>query len=309
MRAATTQLVIKTIGVGVTCISFAAIFFILWDQWDVVTGVIFTRGVVYLFTLASGIGVAALYIRAHVWRTLLPFDKQKDTIFKNGIAEAFSIVRLVRYIPGKIAGVGLKIWYGKKFGLNIQSATLFAAVDTLLPIVVSFAISLLALAVYSFLVGISSMYGLVFVIIAIILFTGTLLLVPSKLIHPIFKKKKIMYGIKRYEEKKVALLVPLICFFLARGISFVILVSIFTRLDVGTVLFSMLLFISAGFLGMIAPFTPAGLGVTEITLVSGLYSIFPLEIALVIAATSRIWDIIVDALYFMMVVAIRKISS
>jgi len=252
-----------------------------------------------LVVAASVIGVGHKYWGAFIWNTLL-IDLGAKINNYSKLVNIYAKAWLGRYIPGKVTWILGKIYFAASQGISKKKLAVSATLEAGMQITIALALSLLILGFNNNLNVLSENTRLLLLILAGLLL---LVLIPRvfnfflNLIYKLFKKKTLDERVTWITVFKGAWLYG-VSFFLT-GISYYFLSkAIYLDLSFDTFLYIVAVFNLAGVIGILAFFTPSGLGAREGILLIFLGAVMPGEIALLLTVVARVWSIFIDFTFF-----------
>lgn len=220
---------------------------------------------------------------------------------------------LGRYIPGKIAWIGGKIFFGSQQGLDVKILTFGSLLESIIQVTANLALGLFVISIND--------KGVLGPSLTFFSFASLILLLIS-IFPPIFnrvvnisykflKKKDIddKYKFRFVTLLKTSAIFLLISIFL--GVPFTLICkSVSPTFDIISNFFFIVGVSSlAGSIGILAVFAPSGLGVREGVLAVFFSALFPKEIVFVILILMRLVVTVVDLFFFLIskgIFVIRK---
>lgn len=223
------------------------------------------------------------------------------------LAEIFSVYSkswLGRYIPGTAPAVLAKIHLASQLGIPRQKLAVSTLLEGGLRILVVMSMSFIMLMVDTRLevIGGSLRWLMVGVILVmVILMTPPVFNMCISRMYLLLRKQALSLD-QRVDYKTVfrgaglyaigALLSGLAFFFIA--------MAVYPEIGFNNILFIMGTGNLAGVIGMLVVFVPSGLGVREGVQVALLQFIMPIEAALFVTITMRLWGITMDLIFFLL---------
>ena len=252
--------------------------------------------------LALTHGMAFRYLGAFIWIVILRGLGAGEARYSRELVYVYAKSWLGRYIPGTAPWILGKIYFASQHGVSKTKLGVSSLLEAGTQIIVLLIASSLMLVVDPRLETVGT--GLRVAMVAIIVI-GVIALWPplfNRLITVAYRWLKkgslprehlatgpvVMKGVALYGVG--AILSGLSLFFVAKAVD--------PSLGYSDVLFVIGVGNLAGALGMLAVFTPSGLGVREATQLALLSLIMPTEFALVVTVTTRLWGIITDLIFF-----------
>lgn len=218
---------------------------------------------------------------------------------------------LGRYIPGKVAWIGGKIFFALKRGIGKTVLGVTSIVEAVLQLLTALLLGVGFLFISGAYANFSIGYILFFLgatVLGVISITPYIFNRLIKLGYRIAKKKTLdnKYLVKLGDITRIGLLYccvhalsALPIYFLVRAVGY--------ELNFVELLYISGAFIFAGAIGTLAFFTPSGLGVREGVTLLFLTNVLPAEISIVIVVLLRLWSIVLDLLYWVMSYVLVKI--
>jgi glycosyltransferase 2 family protein len=218
---------------------------------------------------------------------------------------------LGRYIPGKVAWIGGKIFFALKRGISKTVLGVTSIVEAILQLLTALLLGVGFLFVSGAYANFSIGYILFFLgatVVGLISITPYVFNRIIKLGYKLAKKKTLdnKYLVKLGDITKIGLLYcgvqalsALPIYFLVKAIGY--------DLSFMELLYISGAFIFAGAVGTLAFFTPSGLGVREGVILLFLANVLPTEISVVIVIVLRLWSIALDLLYWVLSYLLVKI--
>ncbi len=209
---------------------------------------------------------------------------------------------LGRYIPGKLAWIGGKVFLGRRAGVDIGVLTVTSVAEAGLQFVTALALSFLLFAAAGELGRLGrGIRLLAFVSLAAM----TIVLSPPIFNHAVARLRYLLSKehvanapqLSLYSLSKVGLL-----YITIHGTSaiplFFLVKTIYAPLVLGDVPYITASFLLAGTLGTLAVFAPSGLGVREGILLGLLAVVLPKEVSLIAVVCLRLWSVSMDLLFY-----------
>ncbi len=254
-------------------------------------------------SLSVFIVIIYLFITTFVW-FLVTKKNNCNVEFINTVI-IWNYANIAKYIPGKVFLYGTKyIYYDKK---NKSTKKL------VLSFYIEFILAMLNAVIFSLLYVYSSdnIIGENYKPILIALLSLILIFIHPKVMHfflnmflTLFKKEPVKTDIK-YKDIFQLLTINIINW-LIFGLAFMLMTNSFIEVSYEYFLLFAGAFSISSIAGMLAFFTPAGLGVREGVLVSLLLHEIPKTSATIISIFSRAWLIIAEFIFFIIAFSIDK---
>jgi uncharacterized membrane protein YbhN (UPF0104 family) len=252
--------------------------------------------------LATIFGLFFRYFGAYIWTVILRTLGAENVHYSKDLIHVYSKAWMGRYIPGTAPWILGKIFFASQHGISKNKLAIGSLLEAALQIIVQLVFSLLILAFDVRLKVIPNYIKIVILFIAIICVLALVPNVFNKLMGVVYKiilKKKldkehhatnqtIFRGFTLYVVGSIVSSLSL--FFIAK--------AIYPSLSYSNMLFVMGADTLAGAIGMIVIFAPSGIGVREGIQLTLLSLIMPKELALIITVVTRLWNVLVDLLFF-----------
>ncbi len=263
-----------------------------------------------LFILSTSILILIVYLWSVLWNLLLHDLNCRKLSFN----DSFKIqvqAWFGRYLPGKLGIVGIKFFLGKQKGIDDATNGISVVYENVFQIASAFLVSVPILLFYSF-----KQLGentFLYLVVPISLVVGLYILIHPRVFFLIvntglrlFKKQVISkdYFLRTGQILKYLIFYSLVV--VLNGVAFFIFVQSVTTLSLDCLIPLIGIFNFAGIIGMLAIFTPAGLGIREGVIVFFLQAYFPLEIGIFISVISRLWATIADFIIGVYIFTIKK---
>lgn len=218
---------------------------------------------------------------------------------------------LGRYIPGKVSWIAGKIYFASKLNIPKSKLGISSILEALIQLLSMFTISTLLLVFngdFDILNSNMKIITIISVLCCLFFITPFFFNNILRVILKILKKKELT------DENTVSTLTILKIFsimsiniFIAGLSVFFLIYSIYPELNSQNYFFITAALNLSGGIGMIAIFTPSGLGIKEGGLIFFLSPLLTFEIATIVAFVSRIWSIFVDICFFLINLIIIKL--
>lgn len=246
--------------------------------WNKINRIIYP----YIFV---GLLMGAVFSLPSVWILMDYFNKVTSKIPQSLATFLTFVPALGKYIPGKIWTAGSFILHAKSMAnITPDKALIFQVYYQLLGIA-----STLVLILAGYLLGYESIYSFKFIVVSILILASFFAMV-------ILVRNKIdISGYAVKPGKITGHLIAMTIQKILRGISLLVFIHAFTDIN-HNLLDVLYCFFVAMQIGVLAFFSPAGLGVTESVYIILLSPVYGMETAILIALLSRIWNTILDLL-------------
>jgi len=230
-----------------------------------------------------------------------------------GLNLAYAKAWLGRYVPGKVAWIGGKIYFGAQQGVDVKVLTLGSFLESLIQLIAHFSLALFVMSFYT--KGVLDqrirMFALVSLAILLIFTYPPFFNRVTSLAYTMFKGKEIgaRYALRFRTMYKIFSLLVLIG--ILNGIPAVLVCrSVVPSFDLTSNFF----YVAgagcfAGCMGILAVFAPSGLGVREGIFTIFLTVLFPREAILVILVVMRLSATIADLGFFLVSKGILHVSA
>lgn len=251
--------------------------------------------------VAVVLGLAVRYFSAFIWLDVLRSLGARDLPGFATLASVYSRAWMGRYLPGKVAWVGGKVYFAQDHGISRAKLAASSVLESLVQIVVIFAISVVVLVF-------DPRFQQVDPAIRTLIYLGGLGLVP--LLHPrVFNLIMTLAArLLRRGDHATAMHVTMPTVartsglygigFLLSGASYFFLSAAFHPLAWGDFPFIISVFNLAGAVGIASLVAPSGIGVREGVQLALLPAVMPLETAVVLTVTARLFSTAVDVAFF-----------
>ena len=280
----------------------------LWTDWQSVTNYEFSLDFARL--LSASIMLIAAYVSfAVMWNTILRKTETQSTLSHFQAVKIYMMTELAKYLPGKIWSVTGKIYLGARLGIPKKSLLVSSLINAVLHIIgilfVGAVFLILSLPVYPAIVLLTAV-----VIIAL----GLIGLHP-KIFYPITNfilnkigKNSIPKEMGLSYKKIIKFFITYMAVDIFLGAAFYVFVAALTPVSVDNFFLIVSSFCLASGLGMVAFFTPSGLGVREGVMVAILQLVIPGPVAVLVSFFARVWVTIAEIVLLAIVVVMSKIS-
>ena len=253
--------------------------------------------------LATIVGLAFRYWGVFIWqRILLELGAQGLPSFRS-LSGVYSKAWLGRYLPGKVAWIGGKVFFASDHGVPKKQLAVSSVLEALVQVIATFAVAVGFLAFdprfdaidvrirFTILIG-----GAVLAILAIPAVFNRVI----QLLLRVVRKQVDPDGMRVSNRVVVrAFLLYVVGYFIS-GASYFFLTSSMHPLSYGDFFYVVAVFNIAGAVGIASIFAPSGIGVREGIQLVLLPAIMPFEIAVAITAVSRLFSILVDLVFFVL---------
>ena len=262
------------------------------------------------FVLATVVALAFRAWGVVIWREMLRGLGAAPKARAGELAHVYAKAWLGRYVPGKVAWILGKVYFGASLGISKERLAVGALIEAMQQVGITL---LLALAILSFdarlpVLSWIQVLALAGVVAAIVAFLHPAVF--NALIRLARRLTRRGDDVPATEVRTPTLLhgalLQAVAFALT-GTSYLLLaISVHPTLDASHYLFLVGVFTLAGALGILAVFAPSGLGVREGVLVLLLPLAMPVEVALVLTVFARLWSIGVDAGFLALAALLRR---
>lgn len=266
--------------------------------------------------IASVLGLAMRFWQIFIWFTLLKGLGAKDLRKSTPqLIYVYAKSWLGRYIPGTAPWILGKIYFASKHGIAKSKLAVSSLLEGALQVSV---VMIVAFAILIFDPRLSVISGTLKLLMIGVLLACILAIWPPifnrliSLAHRLIRKKKI--NTADLASSKTVLsgaLLYVVGALLSGTALFFIAKAVYPDLGYDNVFFVIGVSNLAGALGMLAIFAPSGIGVREGILLSLLSIVMPIEFAMLVTVTSRLWDVALDGIFFAIGKAVnyRKATS
>lgn len=241
----------------------------------------------------------------YIWIRLIKiYDKVDDPGEYVQLNYIYAKSWLGRYIPGKVAWIGGKIYFALGRGISKTVLGVTSLVEALLQLLSALLLGVIFLFVSGAYNNFSLSYNLFFLgatLIGIIAISPPVFNRLITLAYKLVKKKQLdpKYFVKWGNIIRITLLYALVHALSALPIYFLIR-AVGYDLSIIELLYVAGAFIFAGAIGTLAIVAPSGLGVREGVTLLFLANVLPVEIGVVIVVVLRLWSIALDVLYWLL---------
>lgn len=250
------------------------------------------------FSLSVVLLVLFVMFSSWSWKKIL--EELTDTDIPFGDALKIYITSwILRYIPGRVSMVLGKIYLShQKWGIPKKEILLSSAYEHTFITITSLLIGGYALYLtntWPKILSSATFVGL-FIFLMLPIFFPKLFYSILNFFLAVAKRDPVRFK-KKISPYKLFLL--LLCYFgnrLLFGIAFLFLTESLIHVKPENIIFISSSFVLAAVIGLLAFFSPGGLGVREGTLVYLLQTIIPLETAIILSLLSRLWQILADSI-------------
>lgn len=210
-----------------------------------------------------------------------------------------------KYIPGKIFSYGILLYNYENKNIPKKNIAFCSLQALLIPNLAVLIIALLSLYITDIPEINKYKFFLIFALaFCFMILHPKILLNASNIFLRIIKKETIDTPFS-FRNTINVLIINIINWFIF-GLAFYFFINSITDLSFSNFLYSTGAFAISGLMGMIAFFTPAGIGIREGFLILTLSYILPTAVASIIAITCRIWITILDVILFFIVFILAK---
>ena len=267
-------------------------------EWDVLLKVEFNWGMQLGSFLLR---MAGLVILPPAWGVLL--KSFGDRLSSKKLYSIYAQSWIGRYIPGKVAWLGGKIYFAVEEGVDKGTAIISSFLDSMLQVIAS----LLVAAIFFIIVGpLPNMDGNHVLLTYGITVALLICLIPAVfnrvvgLVHRVLKKKSIptKYHMGGKDIVKSTAIVTVGKVLSGVAVS-LLAVAVYPQLTFSEFIFVIAVNSSATAIGMVALFAPAGLGVKEGLQMVMLSAVLPREMVLVVITMASLQSIVVDVVFYL----------
>lgn len=226
------------------------------------------------------------------------------------LAHVYAKAWLGRYVPGKIAWILGKVYFGASLGISRERLAVGALIEAMQQVGITLLLALAILSLDARLAVLSwiQVLALAGVVIAIVAFLHPAVF--NALIRWARRLTRSGGDVPATEVRTLTLLrgalLQTVAFVLT-GTSYLLLaIAVHPALNASHYLFLVGTFTLAGAIGILAIFAPSGLGVREGVQLLLLPLVMPAEAALVLTIFARLWSVGVDAGFFALAALLRR---
>ncbi|MBW1690537.1 MAG: flippase-like domain-containing protein [Deltaproteobacteria bacterium] len=294
----------KYLNIFISIFCYAILIVILVNYfWDIDWQRLIETDIDWEILALAGLATLGIrFIYPEIWVFILKeFGQKIDDYW--GLNFIYAKAWLGRYIPGKIAWIGGKIFFGSQRGLDIKILTLGSLLESTVQVTASLALGLFIISLLT-----KGILGKGLTIFSIISLMMLLISVYPPLFNRVVGKAyKVIKGRKMEDiyTFKFSTLIKTFLIFCGMSVligvpSALICQSIVPRFDIISNFFYIVGATSlAGSIGILAVFAPSGLGVREGVLAIFFSVLFSKEAVLVILILMRLLTTIVDLVFFL----------
>lgn len=287
-------------------IAAAFLWFFISVDWTDLSGISVQP---WLLLAATAVAVGFRYVGVVVWRVVLTRVGATGLPSFRVLADIYAKAWLARYIPGTIPWIAGKIYLAAEHGISKSRLAVSTLVEAAAQVVGVGAVSLALLAVDGRIAELSP--ALLWLVIG-----GAALLVLA-MVPAVFNRLLALgfRALKRGSAVPVGwnVVVASVSLYAAgavlSGLSYALLVfSLVPTIEAGDIVFLVGAFGLAGVVGMLTPLVPSGLGTRDGAQLLLLLVIFSAPVAGLIVVVSRVWSAVVDLLFWVFAVALRRFT-
>jgi uncharacterized membrane protein YbhN (UPF0104 family) len=250
---------------------------------------------------AVPLSVASRMLQPVAWSVLIRSYGDQPPPYAQ-ITRVYATSWLGRYIPGKVAGIGAKVLFGREYGMRASTLAATSVAEAALQLTTALALAFVLIALWGDALVLTDDLRL----LAIIALLG----LATLLAPPVFNRvthwaRSLMTVVPEGDPGRVSLVTLLSAgslyviihamsgppiYFVLKSMYPAVAASLMPELTAAVLL--------AGTLGTFAIFTPAGLGVREGILIVLLGVLIPRSVAVAGVLVLRLWSIAMDLLYY-----------
>lgn len=253
--------------------------------------------------IASVFGLAARFWQVFIWFAILRTLGAKDlTSHKYQLTYVYAKSWIGRYIPGGAPWILSKIYFASKHGISKSKLAVSSLLEGSLQVTVVMIVALIILMFDTRLNSINEDIKLpilgILVVCVIVIWPPIFNRIVSLAFKILRKKSVSKEDLASNRTITQGAFLYIIGAFLSGTALFFIAKAVYPELGYSDMLYVIGVSNLAGAIGMLALFAPSGLGVREGILLTLLSIIMPTELALTVTVVSRLWDISVDGVFF-----------
>ena len=261
-------------------------------------------------TLATLAGLTFRAWGVIVWQEMLRGLGAAPKTPAGELAHVYAKAWLGRYVPGKVAWILGKVYFGSSLGISKERLAVGALIEAMQQVGITLLLALAILAFDARLAVLNSIQALALAGVAATIVA---------FLHPATFNALIRWGRRLTRSGGDApatvvstptllrgALLQVVAFALT-GTSYLLLaIAVNPALDASDYLFLVGTFTLAGAVGILAVFAPSGLGVREGVQLLLLPLVMPAEVALVLTVFARLWSVGVDLGFFALATLLRR---
>lgn len=249
---------------------------------------------------AVPLSVASRMLQPVAWRILIRSYGDHPPPYAQ-ITRVYATSWLGRYIPGKVAGIGAKVLFGREYGMRASTLAATSVAEAALQLTTALALAFVLIALWGDALVLSDDVRL----LALIALSGLVTLLAPPVFNRVTHWARGLMKVAPGDVGRVSLVTLLSAgavYVLIHAMSgppiYFVLKSMYPAVAASLMpeLTAAVLF--AGTLGTFAIFTPAGLGVREGILIVLLGVLIPRSVAVAGVLVLRLWSIAMDLLYY-----------
>jgi hypothetical protein len=254
--------------------------------------------------LALPFSLAPRFLQPLAWSILIRSYGESPPPYAQ-ITRVYAISWLGRYIPGKIAWIGAKVFFGRDYGMRPSTLAATSVAEALVQMATALGLSFLLLAISDDVMPLGADVRL---LALVALLTMSVVLFPP-VFNALAARAYALAGatpdVTGVGRLSVATLLGTgALYVLIHALSgmpiFLVIESFYGALELSRLPVLIAAFLLAGTIGTLAVFAPSGLGVREGILIVLLGFFMPRPVALVAVVVLRLWSIAMDLLYYLM---------
>jgi uncharacterized membrane protein YbhN (UPF0104 family) len=255
-----------------------------------------------LYLLAAApLSLASRLLQPIAWRVLIEGYGDRAPPYAQ-ITRVYATSWMGRYIPGKVAGIGAKVFLGREYGMRPSTLAATSIAEAAIQLATALVLAFVLLGFW----GEALVLRDELWILAMIGLAGlTVLLAPPVFNGVVRRARSAMTAAPAADIGRLSVASLLSCaalWLLIHAFSgppiYFVLKSMYPALTPSLIPALTAAVLFAGTLGTLAVFAPAGLGVREGILIVLLGVLIPRSIAVAAVVVLRLWSIAMDLLYY-----------
>lgn len=279
-----------------------AIFFVLYLRTLDLSKLDFTSINPFYILLSGVFALGFRFWGAYIWIVILRGLGAKEVRLSKPLLFVYAKSWMARYIPGTAPWILSKIYFAAQYNISKNKLAVSSLLEAALQIVSLFALALFALAVDAHTVNLEQNTR----ILLWVALAGLLVCLYPSVFNFFFSlaykivKRKVFPSEHKVDLRTVSVGMGLYLIgSIINGLGmFFIAKAVYGPLPFDTILFIIGSGSLAGALSMLAVFAPSGIGVREGIQLGLLSLIMPAEYALVVVLATRIWDVVIDVIFY-----------
>lgn len=262
--------------------------------------------------LALPFSLAARLLQPLAWGQLIRDYGESPPSYPH-LSHVYAKSWLGRYIPGKIAWLGAKVFFGSRYRISKGVLGVTSVIEGGIQLLTALGVSFLLFAVSGRAVVLPEPLR----ILSVVAFVAMMI----SLFPPVFntvvrKAHQLLRGRGLRSELRFstaglgrATTTYLVIQTVGTAVPFLVLKAIYPEVTLAHLPYVAAATIFSGALGTLALFAPSGLGVREGILIVLLVAVVPREIALVAVLVMRLWSVAADFLFYLVTAAFARVAA